>query len=122
LTTSAADSYATAGQFDTVTASAFATANDSDIITVTTGVNSSTITAATSVSIGVTAVTAGSFLWVAASGSTAAANQLAVLYQDSNSDGIIGASDLRIDFTRTGDDTVAVAIVANKAVVTVLGV
>jgi hypothetical protein len=122
LTTSAADSYATAGQFDTVTSSAFGTANDTNVITITSGVTSATITAATSVNIGVTTVTAGAFLWVAASGSAAQANQAATLYQDSNSDGIIGATDLRIDFAVTGDDTQGVAIVGNKAVITVTGV
>ena len=122
LTTAAADSYATAGQFDTVTSSNLA-ANDTNVITMTTGVSSATLTAATSVNIGVTSVTAGSFLWVAASGSAAAAAQNGTLYQDSNSSGTIDAADLRVDFAMAGGtDTIAVAIVGNKAVLTVVGV
>jgi len=121
LNVTAAESYATGGQFDTVTSGAIEN-TDSNVITLTTGVLSSTLTAATSVTVGTTVVTAGQFLVVAATAALTATSQNISLYQDSNSNGVIDATDLRVDFAKTGNDTIAVAIVGSKAVVTVAGV
>lgn len=121
ISATAAESYATTGQFDTVTSVAIDN-TDATAITVTTGVLSSTMTAATSVNLGVTTVTAGAFLVVAATAALTATNQNISLYQDSNSNGIIESTDLRIDFTRTGNDTITAAVVGNKAVITFTGV
>jgi hypothetical protein len=120
LNTTAAESFATAGQFDTVTFGNLV--GGTNVVTVTSGVLSSTITAATSVVLGTTVVAAGSFLVVNAAGVLTANNASFTLYQDSNSDGIIGATDLQINFTVTATDTFAVATVGGKAVITDTGV
>jgi hypothetical protein len=117
LNVTAAESYATASQYDTVTFSD-GTAVGGNTVTLTTGVTSTTVNAATSVTVGTTAVTAGSFLVVNASGSVAAANANLTVYQDSNSSGVIDATDLRVDFAVGGTDTLAVSIVGGKLVVT----
>lgn len=117
LNTTAAESFATSGQFDTVTFSD-GTAVGSNTVTLTSGVLSSTVTAATSVSIGSTVVTAGSFLWVNTAGSAGPTNQNASLYQDSNSNGLIDAADLQINFVVGGTDTLEVTTVGGKAVIT----
>jgi serralysin len=116
----AAESYATAGQFDTIASADLVGAADSNVITLTTGLLSTTVTAATSVSIGVTAVTAGAYLVVAATAVLTATDQSITVYQDSNSNGIIDASDLRVDFTAAGTDTTAITIAGGKVVVTQL--
>jgi hypothetical protein len=120
LNATAAESYATASQFDTVTFGNLA--GGSTVVTVTTGVLSSTLTAATAVVVGTTVVAAGSFLWVNAAGSLAATNESGTLYQDSNNSGIIDATDLQIAFTVTATDTFAVSVVGGKAVITAGGV
>ena len=118
LNTTAAESFATTGQFDTVTFAAL-DAGDESIVTITTGLLSSTVTAAQSVTLGTTAVVAGSFLVVAATAALTATAQNASVYQDSNSNGVIDATDLRIDFAFTdAADTFAAAIVGGKLVVT----
>ena len=121
MNVTAAESFATAGQFDIVTFSDNANVN-TNTVTLTTGVLSATVTAATSVTIGTTAVAAGSFLMVGAAAALGATNQNESIYQDSNSNGIIDATDLRVDFVITATDTLAVSIVGNKLVVTQTGV
>jgi len=122
LNATAAESYATAGQFDTVTFSNNANVN-TNTLTLTTGVLSATLTGATSVTLGTTAVTAGSFLAVgSASAVLTTTSQNYSVYQDSNSNGIIEATDLRIDFNKTATDTLALSIVGNKLVVLQTGV
>lgn len=121
MNVTAAESYATAGQFDTVTFSDNGNVN-TNTVTLTTGVLNATVTAATSVTIGTTAVAAGSFLMVGAAAALGATNQNESIYQDSNSNGIIDATDLRVDFAITATDTLAVSIVGNKLVVTQTGV
>jgi len=116
------ESYATTGQFDTVNNAAIAD-TDSSVITLTTGLLNATVTGAASVNIGVTTVTAGSFLAVGSTnGTLTATSQNFQIYQDSDSDGIIEASDLRVDFNKTGNDTLAITVVGSKIVVTVGGV
>jgi hypothetical protein len=116
LNTTATDSYATAGKSDTVTV-AVSGAGDDYVITVDTGLLSTSLTAATSVNIGTTEVTTGGFLWVNATGSVAAQDEAAVLYQDSNQNGIIDASDLQINFAQAGADTFAISIVGSQATI-----
>jgi len=118
-----AESYATTGQFDTVTFSDMAT-NGTDIVTLVTGLLSSTVVGATSVTLGVTTVTAGSFLAVGSASTTlTTTNQNFSIYQDTNSNGIIDATDLRVDFTDVAAaDTMAITIVGSQIVVTSTGV
>jgi hypothetical protein len=59
---------------------------------------------------------------VGAAAALGATNQNETIYQDSNSNGIIDATDLRVDFAITATDTLAVSIVGNKLVVTQTGV
>jgi len=121
INVTAAESYATAGQFDTITQVAIANTDES-IITLTTGVLTSTATAATSVNLGVTTVTAGAFLIVAATATLAATDQDISVYQDSDSDGIIEATDLRVDVAAAGaGETTAVSIVGDKLQILILG-
>jgi len=121
LNTTAAESYATSGQYDTVNFQA-AAAGENWTATVTTGVTTTSLAAASSVTVGTTIVTAGGFLWVNTGATVAASNANASLYQDSNSNGIIDATDLRIDFTIAGTDTLAVSIVGGKATIDMVGV
>jgi S-layer protein len=122
VSATAAQSYATTGQFDTVNNAAIAD-TDSSVITLTTGLLNATVVGAASVSIGTTTVAAGSFLAVGSTnGTLTATSQNFQIYQDSNSNGIIDATDLRVDFNKTGNDTLAVTIVGSKIVVTVGGV
>jgi hypothetical protein len=116
LNVTAAESFATAGRFDTVTTSNL-DAGDESLITLTTGVLTSTLTMATSVNVGTTTVTAGAFLVVRASGVAGAGTSDISVYQDSNSNGIIETTDLQVNFTKNADDTFAVSIVANKLLV-----
>ena len=122
LNATAAESYATANHFDTVAFANTASTN-SDAVTVVTGLLSTSLAAATSVTIGTTTVAqAGGFLWVNTAGSTAATNQDATLYQDSNANGVIDATDLQISFDLNATDTLAIALVGSQAVVTLTGV
>jgi len=119
----AAESYATTSQFDTVTFGNQA-ANGTNIVTLVTGILSSTVTGATSVVIGTTSVAANSFLAVGSATATlTTTNQNFQIYQDSNGNGVIDATDLRVDFTDAGvTDTMAVTIVGGQIVVTSTGV
>ena len=122
LNTTAAESFATTGQFDTVTYS-----NHTDTTTTTstlvTGLLSSVLVGATSVTIGTTTITAGGFLAVgSASATLTTTNQSFQIFQDSNSNGIIDATDLRVDFTITGNDTQAITLVGSQLVSTLTGV
>jgi hypothetical protein len=122
LNATAAESYATASQFDTVTYS-----NHTDTTTTTstlvTGLLSSVLVGATAVTLGTTTITAGGFLAVgSASATLTTTNQSFQVYQDSNSNGIIDATDLRVDFTITGTDTQAITIVGSQLVSTLTGV
>jgi len=122
LNTTAAESFATTGSFDTVTYS-----NHTDTTTTTstlvTGLLSSVLVGATSVTIGTTTITAGGFLAVGSGSATlTTTNQSFQIYQDSNSNGIIDATDLRVDFTITGNDTQAITIVGSQLVSTLTGV
>jgi len=123
LNATAAESFATAGQFDIVT---FANHTDTTTSTVTnvTGVLSSSLTGATTVNIGTTIVTAGGFLAVGSASATLTTTaQNFQVYQDTNSNGIIDATDWRVDFNRTGSgDTLAVSIVGGQLVATLTGV
>jgi len=120
LNATAAESYATTGQFDTVTTAALNAAGvaHANTITVTTGLLSSTLVGATAVVIGTTVVAAGSFLWVSATGVLTTTASGGSLFQDSNSSGVIDATDLQINFAITGDDTLAITTVGGKATVT----
>lgn len=120
----AAESFATAGSFDTVTFSNIVNTTGTSIVTLNTGLLSSTVTGATAVTIGTTTVTAGSFLAVGTGSATlTTTDQNFQIYQDSNSNGVIDATDLRVDFTDGGvTDTMAVAIVGQQIVVTSTGV
>lgn len=123
LRATAAESYATASQFDTVTFANQAT-NGTNIVTLVTGILSSTVTGATSVVIGTTSVAANSFLAVGSVSATlTTTNQNFQIYQDSNGNGVIDATDLRVDFTdAAATDTMAVTIVGGQIVVTSTGV
>ena len=118
----AADSFATAGQSDTVIIANGANANGAVVVTAFTGLNATTVTAATAAAfvLGQTTVTANQYLWVNAAGAAGATNEDAVLYQDSNGNGIVDATDLAVafDIDVAGGDTLAVAIVGGRAVVT----
>jgi hypothetical protein len=122
----AAESFATATQFDTVIFSdnTAGAGGGTNTVTLVTGLASTVVTGATSVTIGTTAVTAGSFLAVgSASATLTTTNQNFQIYQDSNSNGIIDATDLRIDFNDgNANDTMAVAIVGTQLVITTTGV
>lgn len=119
LQATAAESYATASQFDTVTFANMAQ-NGTHIVTLTTGILSSTVTGASSVVIGTTSVAANSFLAVGSVNATlTTTDQNFQIYQDSNGNGVIDATDLRVDFTDGGaDDTMAITIVGGKITVT----
>ena len=79
--------------------------------------------AATSVTIGTTTVAqAGGMLWVSSAGTTGANVADAVLYQDSNSNGVIDATDLAINFNQDGTDTMAITLVGSQAVITTTAV
>ena len=124
LNATAAESFATSGQFDIIT---FADHTDTTTSTVTnvTGLLNSTLVGATSVNIGVTTVTAGSFLAVgSASATLTATKQNFVVFQDSNSNGIIDATDFSASFVCTGiaGDTLAMSIVGGQLVATLTGV
>ncbi len=123
INATAAQSYTTASQFDTVTFSDQA-ANGTDIVTLVTGVSSATVTGATSVILGTTTVTASSFLAVgSASATLTTTNQNFQIYQDTNGNGVIDATDLRVDFTDVAAaDTMAITIVGGQIVVTSTGV
>jgi len=119
----AAESFATASQFDTVTFSD-AAQNSTNIVTLITGQLSSTIIgiAQSALSIGSTAVVAGSYLAAGSTnGTLTATSQNFQIYQDSNSNGIIDSTDLRVDFTKTGLDTLTVELVGGQVVVTATG-
>ena len=124
INATAAQSYATAGQFDTVTMSNNAAQAAANTITLVTGISSSTVTGATAVVLGTTTVTASSFLAVgSASATLTATDQIFQIYQDTNGNGIIEATDLRIDFTDgAATDTMAISIVGGQIVVTDAGV
>jgi hypothetical protein len=119
----AAESFATADKFDTLT---FSNHTDTTTTTVTlkTGVNSATVTGATSVTVGTTAVAASSFLAVgSASATLTTTNQNFQIYQDTNGNGIIDATDFRLDVTDgAANDTTAVSIVGSDLVIVHTGV
>jgi len=119
----AAESYATASQFDTVTFADQAT-NGTNIVTVVTGLLSSVLVGATAVTLGTTTITAGGFLAVGSASTTlTTTNQNFAIYQDTNTNGIIDATDFRIDFTDVAAaDTMAVTLVGSQLVVTSTGV
>jgi len=123
LNATSAESFATVGQFDTVTFAAAAAGGNTNTVTLTTGLTSSTVTAATTVVLGTTVVAAGSFLIVNTAGVATATTGNSSLYQDSNSNGIIDATDLQINFV-AGDaaDTMAVTAVGGKATIAYVGV
>jgi hypothetical protein len=123
LNATAAQSFATAAQFDTVTFADQAL-NGTNIVTLVTGLLGSTLTGATAVVLGTTTVTAGGFLAVGSVSATlTTTNQTFQIYQDSNSNGIIDASDLRVDFTDgVAADTMAITLVGSQIVVTSTGV
>ena len=119
----AAESYATANHYDTINFVNQTFAGGNETITVKTGLLSTSLTAATSVTVGTTTFAqAGGFIWVNATGSTTALNESASLYQDSNSNGVLDASDFRMDFALVGNDTLAVSLVGSQAVVSMTGV
>jgi hypothetical protein len=109
INATAAESYATAGKYDLVIFDAAVATNDWTV-TINTGLSATTVTAATSVTLGTTTITAGQFLWVNASGSASAQDEDAMLYQDTDGDGVIEATDFAMSFDITGADTTAVAI------------
>jgi hypothetical protein len=122
INATAAESYATGSQFDTITTTEGADVDGGQVLTITTGVLAATVTAFTTATfvVGTTAVIAGSFAWVNATGLATALAEDSILYQDSNNNGIIDATDFQITVDVAGTtDTLAVAIVGNKAVVTV---
>jgi hypothetical protein len=122
MNVTAAESFATTGSFDTVTFTD-QIANGTNIVTLVTGVLSTVLVGATSVTIGTTTITAGGFLAVGSASTTlTTTNQTFQIYQDSNSNGIIDATDLRVDFTEAVTDTMAVAIVGSQVVITNTGV
>lgn len=123
LNVTAAQSFATAGQFDTVVFSDNGNAN-TNTVTLNTGVTGTALTGATSVTIGTTAVTAGAFLAVGSVSATlTTTNQNFQIYQDSNMNGIIDATDLRVDFNDGSvTDTMAITLVGGALVVTTTGV
>lgn len=121
LNTAASDSYATSGQFDSVTFLA-APSGHNWSVALFTGINAPSLAASTNVQVGVTGAAVGGFIWASAAGTTAASNANASLYQDSNKNGIIDASDLRVDFIVSGNDTIAVSLVGGKAIIDMVGV
>ena len=120
----AAQSFATAGQFDTVN-NAVITATGTNVITLVSGVNAPSIQYAAAVVIGTTAVANANAVLVvgAANPLTGARTGSFSVYQDSNGNSVIDATDLRVDFN-PGDasDTIAIALVGQQTVVTVTGV
>lgn len=119
----AAESFATTGQFDTVTYSDKG-ALGTVITTLVTGQLSSTIVgiAQSALQIGSTAVVAGSFLAAGSTnGTLTATDQNFQIYQDSNANGIIDSTDLRVDFTNAAVDTMSVELVGGQVVVTSIG-
>jgi hypothetical protein len=123
INATAAQSFATAGQFDTVTISDGAAQAAANTITLVTGLLSSVLVGATSVTIGTTTITAGGFLAVgSASATLTTTDQNFQIYQDSNSNGIIDATDLRVDFTDAATDTTAITLVGSQIVVVHTGV
>jgi hypothetical protein len=123
LNVTAAESFATATQFDTVVFSNNTNVN-TNAVTLNTGVATTIVTGATSVTIGTTTVTAGAFLAVGSTSATlTTTNQNFQIYQDSNSNGVIDATDLQVNFNDGSvTDTMAVAIVGTQLVVTTTGV
>jgi len=117
----AAESFATAGQFDTITF-ANSAATDNRTITTSTGVNASSVVAGTSATLGATTVAANGFLVVNAAGSLNATNQSAVVFQDSNGNGIIDATDFSAAFNISGADTLAFALSAGQLQASFVGV
>jgi hypothetical protein len=123
LRATAAESFATASQFDTVTF-ADAAQLSTNIVTLVTGQLSSTIVgiAQSALAIGSTAVVAGSYLAAGSTnGTLTASSQNFQIYQDSNSNGIIDSTDLRVDFTKTLLDTLTIDLVGGQVVVTATG-
>ena len=122
LNATAAESFATTGAFDTVTY-----ANHTDTTTTTTtlvtGVTSSTLVGASAVTLGTTTIAAGGFLAVGSTNATlTTTNQSFQIYQDSDSNGIIDATDLRVDFGVTATDTQAISLVGSQLVSVLTGV
>lgn len=113
LVVTAADSFATAGSFDTITI-ANATNNADRIITTATGVTATTVAAATTVALGTTTVTANGFFVVNAAGSAAAQAQNASVYQDSNGNGVIDATDMQFNIARAGTETLSFGVVGGQ--------
>ena len=121
INATAAESYATASQSDIVNFGASA-AGDTMTATVKTGLLTTSLAAATSVTVGTTTVaTAGGMIWVNTAGSLAAQNQNAVLYQDSNANGVIDATDFSMNFNMTANDTLAISLVGSIATVALVG-
>ena len=117
----AAESFATAASFDTLTF-ADGAAGENYTLTTATGLNSASLATATTVTVGTTTITAGGYLVVRAGGLGAAIGD-GSLYQDSNSDGIVGATDYRLDFVSAGAaDTIAFANVGGQITIGMVGV
>lgn len=125
LITSAADSFVTsvatlANTADTVfIEDVAAAAANNYTITLDTGVAATSIAAATAVNLGTTTVTANGFLLVNAAGSATAQATNAVLYQDTNGNGIIEAGEfatnIAYDAAVGNPDTYTVTIVGGAA-------
>ncbi|WP_323011854.1 hypothetical protein [Castellaniella sp.] len=125
LITSAADSFVTtvstlANTADTVFISdVAAVALNNYSITLKTGVAATSIAAATTVNLGTTTVAANGFLLVNAAGTTTGQTTNAVLYQDTNGNGIIEAGEfatnIQYDASVGTADTYAITIVGGAA-------
>lgn len=125
INATAAQSYATTGQFDTVTIADSAAQAAGSTITLVTGILSSVLVGAAtgSLVLGTTTITAGGFLAVGSVNATlTTTDQNFQIYQDSNSNGIIDANDLRVDFTDAATDTTAITLVGSQIVVVHTGV
>lgn len=121
VVTSAADSFIGTGlsltNADTIRIDDVAAAG-TYTITINTGVAATSIASAATVNLGTTTVTANGFLIGA--GATTGLTADAVLYQDTNGNGIIEAGEfaVNLDYDAAGGDTFAITIVGGAAVVT----
>ena len=123
MNVTAAQSYATTSQFDTVVFANNANVN-TNTVTLVTAITAASVTGAASVTLGTTTVTAGAYIVVGSAGAGAlTGNQNYSAYQDSNSNGIIDSTDLRVDFNDGSvSDTTVVTLVGGQLVVTHTGV
>jgi len=121
LAATAAESFATASQFDIITF-ADAGAGLNRTVTTATGVNGGSINSATTATVGTTVLPVGSYLVVNNNGSLAATFQSSQLYQDSNSNGLLDATDWSLQVSPTTNDTLAYTLVGGQIAIALVGV